>query len=103
VIYIFLDNLQLGILTDIFINSNYPFYKILGLTYKELGNLGVNSVSDREKIRRAAQKCLTRHDFDLEFQGNKASTSRFFRGEANTNSNIPKIEKNQKIIPQPSP
>lgn len=102
-IYIFLDNLQLAKLTDTFINSNHPFCKILELNYKELSNLGVTSVGDREKIRRAAQQCLTRHDFDLEPQGHKASNSRFFRDESNSNTNVPKIERNQKIIPQPSP
>lgn len=88
---------------DTFISSNYAFYKILGLDYKELSNLGVISASDREKIRRASQQCLTRHDFDMELQGNKASSSRFFRDESNTTKNVPNIEKNQKIISQPSP
>ena len=64
--------------------------------------MGVDSASDREKIRRAAQQCLTRHDFDLELQGNKASSSRFFR-EANTSKNVPNIDKNQKILSHPSP
>jgi hypothetical protein len=103
VIYIFLDNLQLAKLTDTFIDSNHPFYKILELNYKELSKLGVNSAGDREKIRRAAQQCLARHDFDLELRGQKASASRFFRDESNSNNIVPQIEKNQKIISQPSP